>query len=102
MISIVDSNKGMLSATCIKGVEIVGMPVELQLLVSCRVNLGFLGVSMLHSPLLFANPPWGASWPHALARCNRSCCCQLPVFTLALSLTAMITYPGAAAMNPST
>ena len=37
----------MLSATCIKGVEIVGMPVEPQLLVSCRVILGILGVSML-------------------------------------------------------
>ena len=39
MISITDSNKGMLSVTCIKVVEIVGIPVEPELPVSCRVIL---------------------------------------------------------------
>ena len=36
MISTIDNNKGMLSMT---GIEIVGMPVEPKLPVSCRVIL---------------------------------------------------------------
>ena len=39
MISTIDSNKGMLSVRGIKGVEIVGIPVEPELPVSCRVIL---------------------------------------------------------------
>ena len=43
MISTIDSNKGMLSVRGIKGVEIVDIPVEPELPVSCRVILwGFL------------------------------------------------------------
>ena len=39
MISMIDTNKGMLSVSGITGVEIVGMPVESQLLVH---PVGFL------------------------------------------------------------
>ena len=39
MISTIDSNKGMLSVRGIKGVEIVGIAVEPELPVSCRVIL---------------------------------------------------------------
>ena len=42
--------KGILSAVTIPGVEIVGMPVEPQLLVSYRVILGFLGGQYVTSP----------------------------------------------------
>lgn len=39
MISTIDNNKGMLSMTGIKGIEIVGLPVEPKLPVSYRVIL---------------------------------------------------------------
>jgi hypothetical protein len=39
MISMIDTNKGMLSVSGITGVEIVDMPVEPELPVSCRVIL---------------------------------------------------------------
>ena len=46
--------KGILSAVTIPGVEIVGMPVEPQLLVSCRVILGFLGGQYVTEALAWA------------------------------------------------
>ena len=59
MISTIDSNKGMLSVTGIKGIEIVGMPVEPQLPVSCRVILGVPRGSVCYIPPSFLQTPPG-------------------------------------------
>ena len=51
------SNNGILFVESITGIEIVGMPEQPQLLASCGVSCRFLGVVMLHPPLLLQTPP---------------------------------------------